>query len=422
MSSHTSAVEEKGVRPPVSGAAMALALLFGLNLFNYIDRYILFGVQPLVQREFHVDDTKFGALTLAFFITYMLAAPATGWLGDHFPRKPFIVAGAMLWSVLTLLTALVHSYQALFLRHALVGIGEATFGVFAPAVLADFYPEIDRNRILSIFYIAIPVGAALGYLTGGVIGSRYGWRMPFMVSAVPAILIALAFWLLVKEPARGSADKVAPTADRATLNGMLLHNPAYWTATLGMAALVFSMGGISAFLPTLFVRFGGLTVGRAGLIVGGITAIDGLLGTIIGGWIAQRWLRHHYRALYLLSAWSALLTIPGALLVFFGPRSVMIPAAFAAEFFLFLSTGPLNAAIVNSVGAGIRSTAIALNLFLIHALGDAPSPVIIGVISDHSNLRLGMGLTLVTFTIAAALLFAGARFAPRLPAVEAQPV
>jgi MFS transporter, Spinster family, sphingosine-1-phosphate transporter len=417
----SSAVRKAGAGPrAASSAAVALALLFGLNLFNYIDRYILFGVQPLIQKEFAVNDAKFGALTLAFFLTYMVAAPATGWLGDWFPRKPLIVAGAMFWSVLTLLTALVHSYQALFLRHALVGIGEATFGVFAPVVLADFYPEIDRNRILSIFYIAIPVGAALGYLTGGVLGYRYGWRMPFMVSAVPAMLIALLFWAVVKEPARGTSDRLEVTVDRATLAGML-HNPGYWTATLGMAALVFSMGGISAFLPTFFVRFGGLTGGRAGLIVGAITAIDGLLGTVIGGWLAQRWLRRNYRALYLLSAWSALLTIPGALLVFFGPRWVMIPAAVVAEFFLFLSTGPLNTAIVNSVSASIRSTAIALNLFLIHALGDASSPPLIGLVSDHSSLRLGMGLTVVTFAISAGLLFAGARFAPRLDGSDELP-
>ena len=135
----SSAVRKAGAGPrAASSAAVALALLFGLNLFNYIDRYILFGVQPLIQKEFAVNDAKFGALTLAFFLTYMVAAPATGWLGDWFPRKPLIVAGAMFWSVLTLLTALVHSYQALFLRHALVGIGEATFGVFAPVVLADF--------------------------------------------------------------------------------------------------------------------------------------------------------------------------------------------------------------------------------------------------------------------------------------------
>ncbi len=408
------------------GAAVALLLLTSLNLFNYIDRYILFGVQPLVQREFAIGDEKFGALTTAFFFVYMLAAPLTGWLGDRFPRKPLLVAGALLWCVLTLLTATVHSYEALYFRHAIVGIGEATFGIFAPALLADFYPEIDRNRILSVFYIAIPVGAALGYLIGGVVGSRYGWRTPFLISAVPGMLIAAAFWFWVKEPVRGAADhlsydtEVAASTDARGLGAYFLSvakglaRPAYLTATLGMAALVFSMGGISAFLPTFFVRFGGLSVAKAGLVVGGITVVDGLAGTILGGWLAQRWLRHNHRALYLLSAWSALLAIPGAVLVFFGPRSVMIPAAFVAEFFIFLNTGPLNAAIVNSVGARVRSMAIAVNLFLIHALGDAPSPRIIGRISDHSSLRMGLGVTLIAFAVSAVLLFSGSRFAPEL--------
>lgn len=411
--------------PPT--AALALALLTGLNLFNYIDRYILFGVQPLLQKEFGIGDEKFGALTTAFFFVYMFAAPLTGWLGDRFPRKPLLLAGAFLWCALTLLTATVHSYNALLFRHAVVGIGEATFGIFAPAMLADFYPEIDRNRILSVFYIAIPVGAALGYLIGGVVGGHYGWRAPFYASALPGVLIAIAFWAAVREPKRGSSDHISYSSDSPAqlseaapephyLASVLraLARPAYLSATLGMAALVFSMGGISAFLPTFFVRFGGFSVSSAGLLVGGITVVDGLLGTVLGGWIAQRWLRHNHRALYLLSAWSAVLAIPGAVLVFFGPRALMIPAAVAAEFFIFLNTGPLNAAIVNSVGARVRSTAIAVNLFLIHALGDASSPWIIGRISDHSSLRIGMGATLLTFAISALLLFAGARYAPRL--------
>jgi MFS transporter, Spinster family, sphingosine-1-phosphate transporter len=427
----------RAVKPvPIAAAGragfIALLLLTGLNLFNYIDRYILFGVQPLVQKEFSIGDEKFGALTTAFFVVYMLAAPLTGWLGDRFRRKPLILTGAFLWCALTLLTATVHSYQALYFRHAIVGLGEATFGIFAPALLADFYPEIDRNRILSFFYIAIPVGAALGYLIGGVLGARYGWRAPFFVSALPGLLIAIALWIWVQEPGRGSADRIAYASDLPVKDGggvpsasagwgdyltsvyRGLARPAYLSATLGMAALVFSMGGISAFLPTFFVRFGGYSVSKAGLVVGGMTVVDGLLGTILGGWLAQRWLRHNHRALYLLSAWSALLAIPGAVVVFFGPRSLMIPAAFAAEFFIFLNTGPLNAAILNSVGARVRSTAIAVNLFLIHALGDAPSPRIIGHISDHSSLRTGLGVTLVTFAIAAILLFAGARYAPRL--------
>ncbi|HVW78208.1 MAG TPA: MFS transporter [Alloacidobacterium sp.] len=395
-------------------AGLALLLLTCLNLFNFIDRYVLPGVQPLVQKEFSINDAQAGLLTTAFFFTYMLVAPLTGWLGDRYPRRPLIVAGALLWSVATLFTATVHSYNTLLIRHAIVGIGEATFSIYAPALLADFYPEIDRNRILSIFYITIPVGAALGYLMGGVLGEHYGWRTPFFIAALPGVLIAAAFWFFVKEPQRGTSDELKATLDRATVSG-LLHNPSFWTATLGMAAWTFAVGGISTFLPTFFVRFGGYSVGKAGLLTGAITAIDGLLGTVIGGWIAQRWVRRNHRAFYLFSSISIFLAIPSVALVLFGPVKWLVPGAFIAEFFIFLNTGPLNAAIVNSVAAAIRSTAIAINLFCIHALGDAFSPRIIGRVSDATvSLRIGLGVTLIALAASGIILLIGSHFAPLL--------
>jgi MFS family permease len=394
-------------------AGAALFLLTALNLFNFIDRYVLPGVQPLVQKEFGVNDAQIGFLTTAFFFTYMLAAPITGWLGDRYPRKPLIILGALLWSAATLFTARVHSYETLLIRHAIVGIGEATFSIFAPALLADFYPERDRNRILSIFYATIPVGGALGYLTGGVLGQHYGWRAPFFIAALPGVLIAIGFWLFVQEPQRGSADKLAPTLDRATLHG-LARNPAFWAATLGLAMWTFAVGGISTFLPTFFVRFAHMSVAKAGTVTGALTVVDGLLGTIVGGWLGQIWLRRNHRALYLISAWGSILAIPAAALVFFGPETVFLPAAFVAEFFLFLGTGPLNAAIVNSVAAPIRATAISVNLFVIHVLGDAFSPTLIGKISDATNLRIGLSITLITLTLSGLILFAGAKHAPLL--------
>ena len=405
-----------------SGALIALVLLTALNLLNYIDRYILPGVQPLIQADFHATDEQMGALTTALFITYMLTAPCTGWLGDRFSRKPLIVAGAVLWSLATLFTYWVHDYWSLYFRHALVGVGEATFGIFAPAVISDFFPPRDRNRILSIFYLAIPVGAALGYLIGGQLGSRYGWRTPFFVGAIPGLLIAGAYWLFATEPARGGSEADRETIARPTTAAMyqnflgLFRNPGFLCATLGMAMMVFTLGGISTWMPTFLNRFAGMSVGKAGTILGAITVVDGLAGTAIGGWLAQRWLRRDHRALYLLSAWSMILTLPLAALVFFGPPAWSIPALFAAEFFLFLNTGPLNAAICNSVSSGVRSSAIALNLLLIHMLGDTFSPQIIGHISGmaHSNLRIGLGLTLVTLILSGVLLFAGARYAPRL--------
>lgn len=400
-------------RPRISPAVATLLILIGLNLLNYIDRYILAGEVSLIQREFHATDEQMGALPTAFFLVYMLAAPATGWLGDRMRRKPLIIAGAMLWSLATLATIWVHSYGTFYLRQAMVGIGEASFGIFAPAVISDFYPERDRNRILSIFYIAIPVGAALGYLAGGEIGSQWGWRAPFFICALPGFLVAALYGWFAREPERGSSDHVAATIDRSTFSG-LFRNPAFLTATFGLAMLTFAMGGISNWIPEFLRRVSGLSTGNASLVAGGATVVDGIVGTLVGGWIAQVWLRTNHRALYLFSFWSVALTIPFGALLFFGPHAWAIPSLFAAEFFLFLNTGPLNAAIVNSVSAPVRATAISVNLFCIHAFGDTFSPTIIGAISDRSNLSIGLGATLVTLVISCVILLAGAHYAPRL--------
>jgi MFS family permease len=407
------ATQNPSLRSRFSPALVTFLLLIGLNLLNFIDRYILPGAQPLIQREFHSTDQQMGALTTAMFIFYMIAAPLTGWLGDRYSRKPLIVAGAVLWSLATLGTIWVHGYWTLYARQAFVGIGEATFTIFAPAVLADFYPERERNRVLSIFYIAIPVGAALGYLAGGELGTLWGWRAPFFVCSIPGLVIAALYAGLGKEPVRGSSDHLSATTDRSTVFG-LFKNAAFLTATLGLATLTFAMGGISAWMPTFLHRVAGMSVANSSLTVGAITVVDGIAGTLTGGWIAQRWLRTNHRALYLLSFWSVVLTIPFGALIFFGPRALTIPALFLAEFFLFLNTGPLNTAIVNSVSAPVRATAISINLFFIHFFGDTFSPQIIGAISDHSNLSIGLGATLIFLVLSALILRAGVRHAPPL--------
>jgi MFS transporter, Spinster family, sphingosine-1-phosphate transporter len=400
-------------RAPIPPALGTFLLLLGLNLLNYIDRYILPGEVSLVQREFHATDQQMGALTTALFITYMVVAPLMGWLGDRFPRKPLIILGALLWSLATLGSAWVHDYTTLYIRHALVGVGEASFGIFAPAVISDFYPERERNRILSFFYIAIPLGAALGYLAGGEFGSLWGWRAPFFVCALPGFAVAALYFWIGREPERGASDKLKATADRATVFG-LFRNSAFLTATFGLATLTFAMGGISAWMPDFLRRIAGFSVSGASQVVGAITVVDGIAGTLVGGLIAQRWLRTNHRALYLLSFWSVALTLPCGALVFFGPTAWAVPSLFAAEFFLFLNTGPLNAAIVNSVSAQVRATAVGLNLFIIHCFGDTFSPQIIGAISDRTNLRIGLGATLIFLVLSCLLLLSGARVAPLL--------
>lgn len=399
--------------PRLGPAQATLLLLIGLNLLNYIDRYILSGEMEPIQREFNVTDHQMGLLATALFVFYMLAAPLTGWIGNRMARKPLIVAGAVLWSLATLGTVWVHSYWTLYVRQAFVGIGEATFGIFAPSVLSDFYPERDRNRILSIFYVAIPVGAALGYLSGGVMGSLWGWRTPFLICALPGFVVAALYWFWGHEPERGASDHLRPTMDRSTFLG-LFRNPAYLAATCGLAAMTFAMGGISWWMPEFLRRYAGLSMGNASLAVGVVTVLDGIGGTLVGGWLAQRWLRTNHRALYLLSLVSVLLTLPFAILVFFGPDWLVLPSLLLAEFFLFLNTGPLNAAIVNSVTAPIRAAAVGLNFFIIHCFGDTFSPQIIGAISDRFDLRVALGATLVALTVSAVILWFGARVAPPL--------
>jgi len=460
----------------VAGATLALVLLTALNFVNYIDRYILPGVQELVKKEFHVTDSAIGSITFWFFLTYMLSAPLTGWLGDRFPRKPLIVICALLISAVNILTGTVHEFDSLLFRHAILGIGEASLGIYAPALLSDFYPEDQRNRVLTIFYTAIPVGAAIGYLIGEMVGAKWGWRVPFYVSAVPGMAIGLLILFLMKEPSRDANSNepkeqifapsrplsgrsklfyaalgfafliiaarvyfawahgrhpltfgllvleiliIASTIFLARKDGIgeivfsLATNPRYVYATLGMAMVTFSLGGISAWMPS-FLERSGFSANSVGITLGAITAGGGLGGTAVGGWLAQRWLRTNHRALYLVSAWSAALAVPPALLCFFGPRATLLPALAVAMFLIFLGTGPLNAAIINAAPAAVRSTAIAIELLLIHALGDTPSPKLIGIVSDHSNLATGLGITLVTMLIAAVLLFIGSRFAKPL--------
>lgn len=402
----------------VVGATTALVLLTALNFVNYIDRYILPGVQEQIKGEFHISDAQIGSLTLWFMLAYMLTSPITGWLGDRFPRKPMVVIAALFWSGINFFTASVHSYDSLNLRHAALGIGEASFGIFAPAILSDFYPEDQRNRVLTIFNVAIPVGAALGYLIGGTVGERFGWRTSFIVSAVPGTIIAILIALFMREPARGASQHDKARLEKETVLS-LIKNPAYLCSILGYAAVTFSLGGISWWMPSFLQRVDGRSESSAAFLMGAITVVTGLGGTITGGWIAQRWSRTNPKALYLVPAISAAIAVPPALVCFFGPKTLTLPGLAVAIFLIFLGTGPVNAATLNAVRPEIRATAMAGQLFIIHALGDAISPRIIGTVSDHSNLNLGLGSTLITMLVAAVIFYIGSHYAPPLHSAEA---
>jgi MFS transporter, Spinster family, sphingosine-1-phosphate transporter len=389
----------------------ALALLTALNLLNYIDRSVLFAVQDMVKAEFHRSDLQFGLLTAVFFVFYMCAAPFMGPLSMRYSRRTVIIAGALLWSVATLLTAITRNFDELLVRHTLVGIGEASFVVLSPTFVADMFPEEKRGRVMGVFYLAIPVGTGLGYLLGGLMAPKFGWRVPFYVGAAPGIFLALLL-LLIPEPPLGQFDDALHKApERDTLKG-LIRNPAFLTATLGMAMMTFALGGLQVWMPTFLHRVHGYTLGEAGLLFGISTMINGLVASVLGGWISDRLLLRTKGAHYLVSAVSLGLGIPAMCLALFATSKLMVIGIFLAEFLLLLNTGPLNAAIINSVGPHVRAMALAVNIFIFHLLGDVPSAPLIGYLSDHYSLQLAFVAPVITIALSSAILFYGMRFAP----------
>jgi len=419
----------------------ALTVLTALNLLNYIDRSVLFAVQPLVQAEFHITNAQVGYLTSAFLAFYMVAAPFTGPLADRYSRKLIIIIGAMFWSSLTLLSAVTHNYTELLIRHTLVGIGEATFVTIAPTFVADLFPEEKRGRILGIFYLAIPVGTAIGYLLGGHLGATHGWRFPFYIAAVPGFLVTLAM-CFIPEPPRGQFDSKKDDeedaledlveakndlksghAGKALLDwlhayiapfGRVAGNPAFWTATLGMAFMTFALGGIQVWMPTFLYHARGYSLESANLLFGEIIVVDGIIASLLGGWLGDWLLPRTKGAYYLVSAASMALGVPVMIVALFTHGPLMVPAIAVAAFFLLLNTSPLNAAVINSVGAHIRATAISVNIFMIHILGDVPSPTLMGYVADRKTLEAAFVLPVIAMVVSSLILFYGMRYAPEV--------
>ena len=390
----------------------ALLVLTALNLVNYIDRSVLNAVQPLVQVEFQLTKTQLGYLTSAFLIFYMVTAPFVGPLADRYSRKLIIALGGIFWSGLTLLTAFTHTYTELLIRHTLVGIGEATFVTIAPTFVADLFAEDRRGRILGVFYLAIPVGFAAGYLLGGHLAPHYGWRFPFYIAAAPGFLLAVTV-LFLKEPERGQFDSLNETPERGTLFG-LARNPAFLTATLGMAAMTFSLGGILVWIPQFLYSERHYSLEAANFVFGIIVVVDGIVASLAGGWLGDYLLRRMKGSYYFVSAVGMALGVPVMIVALFSAGRAMVPAIAVAAFFLLLNTSPLNAAVINSVGAHIRATAIAVNIFIIHILGDVPSPTMMGWVADRRSLQAAFVLPVIAMVISSIILFYGMRFAPPL--------
>jgi MFS family permease len=413
------------------GAGRALALLLAINLFNYLDRYILAAVEPLIADHFFsaTDETamaKTGSLATAFLVSYMVLAPLFGWLADKFSRWMLIAAGVAVWSLASGWSGMAGTFSVLVLTRVFVGVGEAAYGPAAPTIISDLYPVEKRGRMLSFFYIAIPVGSALGYAFGGGVAQHLGWRWPFYLVTIPGLILA-GLCLLMRDPrgVRARHTEKKPSMKMADVLA-LFRIRSYVFNTAAMTAMTFAIGGISFWLPRYLFKdraadFGGApSLGQINMIFGGITVIAGLLATLAGGWAGDRLRQRFPSSYFLVSGAAMLLAFPFTLLMLHTPFPFAWVFVFLAIFFLFFNTGPANAALANVTPPATRATAFALNILLIHALGDAISPPLIGWIAGQTSMNVAFLTVSAMMIVASTFWLLGARYlGPDTAAVEA---
>jgi len=383
---------------------LVLVFLTAMNAWSFVDSYLLPAVQPLIQTEFHISDTQLGAITSWFIVVYSLALLPLGKLGDKVSTVRIISGCGILWSLTMIATANTHSYHALSLSYSMVGIGEAGFSVFAPILLTDLFPLRSLTWVLAVFYTAPAVGAAAGYGLGSRLAQNYGWHTAFRVSAIPGLVIALVVLFLFRNLPQLSQSHTSRVPFRK-LGSQLLHNRIYVFHSVSYAFVVFALGAFQTWLPTLMMRRFHFSLEVAGMRAGVVTLISGIVGTLLGGLIAQRWLRRNPAALSLFSAWATLASVPFCLLTIYGSESWAVPSALLMLLCICATIAPQSAVVLHALPPdGSRPRALLIAALLSHVLGDAISPVLTGFLSDHIGLRLAVALSAIPLFVAGAML------------------
>lgn len=409
-------------RPPVAWAA--LTALTGLNLVNYLDRQVMPAVLTPMKAELGLSDSQLGTAYFAFMLGYFATAPLFGVLGDRLPRKGLIALGVAVWSLGTALSGWAPGYVSLLGFRVLVGLGEASYGTLSPSWIADLYPAERRNLRISIFYLATPVGSALGYLLGGAIAARFGWRCAFFAAGLPGLLLALGV-LRLKEPARGASEPPGrpagqPGGFRAYARLIRLRD--YRLVVAGYVAQTFAMGAFAFWAPTFLQRAHGMSLEAADRFFGGWLVLTGLAATLLGGAAATA-LRRRFRSGY---AWtlaaSAIATVPAAFAAFaLHGRGASEAALVAAMFLIFLPTGPINTLILETVPSAVRGCAMAAAIFAIHLGGDLWSAKLVGMVSDRlGSLQAAILGILPASTLLCAVLWTWLALSPS-PSDPAEP-
>ena len=386
----------KGPLAPLPRLAMlTFVVLFCIHLLDYLDRNILTALQPQIRADLKGlsgpdGNAKWGLLATIFLVSYSIFSPVTGWLGDRYRRTWLLAAGIGVWSLATLGSGLARDYGQLALARSFLGIGEATYGVIAPTILIDLFRREQRSRLMSSFYLAMPLGAALGIMLGPIISKAYGWHNAFFIVGLPGLVAAFVVFFL-PEPIRGATEDVDPArlkeheqagASREDYFDLMV-NSSYTYAVFGMSAYTFAIGGMLIWIPPYLFNTRAFDQGQASMTLAGVTFASAVIGMLVGGWLADKLSKTRPGALFLVPGFAMLGSIPFVILSLMSKEpAVIYPCIFAAETLMFVNTGPCMAIIANVVQPNLRGAAMAISYAAVHFLGDIWSPWLIGKAAD----------------------------------------
>jgi len=403
--------------PTKRQSGFAFTVLFIVNILNYADRYVLSAVLPSIKQEFNMSDFQGGLLISSFLLVYAVATLPLAIWADRGIRKNIVALCVGIWSLSTALAGFAQNLFQLFSMRAILGIGEAGYAPASLSLLGDFFSKSRRARILSYWSIGTLIGAAIGVSLGGRVADTLGWRWAFYIVGIPGLIAAFLAWRIF-EPARGAFDNDADATGESSL--ALEHGsigkgfwgnvrrlskiPTYWVLVGALVFSFFTIGGTSFWLTSYLTRDFGLSLTSAGSISGIVLVSSGLVGTVLGGWLADFAQRRRPEGRLFISMLGFLIGAPLVLLALFIHTLPLFIAVFVvAAISLNFCTGPLNAVIQDIIVPNMRATAVGLALLLAHILGDAAAPTVIGFISDQSSLGTALTLTAPLFLFMAGI-------------------
>lgn len=371
---------------------LALSLLFLVALLNYLDRYMLGILLPAIKADLHLSDSELGFITgIAFSIFYAVMGIPIGRLADRFSRRAVIAGTLALWSAMTVACGLAQGFVQLVLARVMVGVGEAGATPPAHSLISDLFPASRRAGALSVFSLGLPVGVLVSFMAGGVIAQNLGWRPALLAFGVPGVMLAAVIFLVLPEPARGSADGLVLSRSTTLRQVMatLIGRQSFRHVCLGSGFFTLLWLGLISWLPSFFTRTFNLPIGEVGTKLALVLGLSQFIGLAVGGVLGDRLSRRDGRWYMWICAAGSLLPMPFYAAALLSPRADLAFLALIPVFIFGLLQGAPAVAIVQGLaGPRMRAVAVATYLVVVNVIAGG-GPQLIGLLSDRLGPSLG---------------------------------